>query len=543
MKEHIEIDSCRHRWAVIALLTLASACGGGGGSSTSDSANNGGAGGSGGSGGAAGESSAEAGGSAGESAGGTSSGGTSAGGTSAGGTSAGGTNGGDAPFLPLYENGSRLRAVTLGEPGSDARRLMAWYDTELETECSFGRAEDGELRCLPMRQSLAAGFLDAECTEPAYYDPLVVPCAEVPAYRGEVLDAEGCSRTRIVRMQQVSTDQVYHESCSAEPIELIDGVTVWEDAEVLPPETFVAASERERVNGRGFGIRERIGEDGSREVSGIVDGSRGACSPRELAAAGWRCLPNSAYLDAPWWFADEGCNDEPLAYGPKLSSCVEPTLLALSLDIDAGGLPSLLSLGGPVSDTVYERNFSSGECSAQESEDLLWTLYPIEGPFDATVLFELTESVLGEGRIRTLHNAIDETLLTLVPADQSGPVFFDAESDTPCVAFRHEGAWRCLPENYAYAYELQYADADCSEPIVGLTSEVDVVVYVQRNHCVREGFANEAVEVYATEEAYTGTLYTDAGGDCGQIEPSADLNYYRVVPAGAEYAELEELIE
>src|SRR5690606_31668279 len=173
--EPIECNGRHWAAALLALVWLGTyACGGNGGSSsTADTANSsGGAGGA--SGGAAGDSSAEAGGSAGE---------TSSGGTSSGGTGTGGTGGDDEPFLPLYENGSRLRAVSLGEIGSSARRLMAWYDTELETECSFGRAEDGELRCLPARQSLAAGFLDAECMEPAYYDTLVVPCTNVPGYR------------------------------------------------------------------------------------------------------------------------------------------------------------------------------------------------------------------------------------------------------------------------------------------------------------------------------------------------------------------------
>lgn len=543
MTDHIELESCwRHPWA-IALLAFACGCGGGGGgSSSSDGASNGAVGGSGGtkgtgggSGGAAGESSAEGGGN-----GGTSAGGTKGGGTSGGGSSAGGTNGGDAPFLPLYENGRRLRAISLGEAGSKSRRLMAWYDTELETECTFGRAEDGEIRCLPVRQSLGAGFLDAECTEPIYYDTLVVPCTDVPAYRGEEVDVDGCGGTRIVRMQRVSADQVYHEACSAEPIELVDGATVWRDAEVMPPETFVAASDRERVNSKGFGILERIGEDGSREVAAMVDGSHGACWPRELEGADWRCLPDRAYLDSDWWFADQACSDEPLAYGLKLSRCVEPVTMALSIDIETRGLPSLLALGEPVNGTVYN---ASEECSAQETDELLWTLYPIEGPFDATTLFELTETALGDGRVRTLHNTIDETPLTLVPANEGGPVFFDTESEAPCVAFRHEGGRLCLPKNYARVYELQYADPECSEPIAGLMSEPEVVVVVQRNHCVRDGFADELLEVYATEEAYTGTVYVEAGGDCVETDPSSIFEYYRVTPATDEYPELEEIIE
>ena len=521
-------------------------------SSTADTAGSGamtGNGGSGGAssaiGGAAGDSGVEAGGSAGDTdTGGASTGGTSTGGTSAGGSSAGGANPGEEPFLPLYENGSRLRAVSLGEIGSTARRLMAWYDTLLDTECSFARAEDGELRCLPARQaSLAAGFLDADCMQPVYYDGKVVPCTEVPRYRGEEIDVDGCSGTRIVRMQQVSASDVYHESCPAESTELPPGATVWQDAEVLPPESFVAATQRDRLNTQGFGIRELIGEDGSREVTAMLDESRGVCSPRELADAGWRCLPGRAYLDSPWWFADEACSSEPLAYGSKLSSCNERVSLALSIDLEGSGLPSLLSLGEPVSGTVYERSFSTTECSSQATEDLLWTLYPIEGPFDSTQLFELTDTALGEDRIRTLHNSIEEEPLTLAPGDERGPVFFDADSGARCVAFRHDGGWICLPDSYAHTYELHYADTECSEPLVGLAVESELVLFVERNHCVREGFADDVLEVYATEEPYAGALYSDAGGDCEAAEPNPYHEYYRLAPAAADYAELDEIVE
>ena len=536
-------------WAAVTLALGwlgAYACGGddGGSSTTSSHGATGGSGGSSdASGGSAGERSTEAGGSAGEvGTGGTNSGGTNSGATSSGGTSSGGT-GGHESFLPLYENGSRLRAVSLGEIGSTARQLQVWYDTELETECSFARAEDGEFRCLPLRQSLSPGFSDPECEQAVYYDGKVVPCTEVPPYRGEEIEVEGCAGTRIVRMQPISTTEVYHESCSAQPTELPSGSTVWQDDEVLPPETFVAATERERMSALGFGIREWIGEDGSRQVVGLVDEARGACSPRELAGAGWRCLPTPAYLDSPWWFADEACSSDPLAYGVKVSACSEPVSLALSIDVEGSGLPSLLSLGEPVSGTVYEKSFSTTECTAHPAEEVLWTLYPIEGQFDATQLFELTDTALGSERIRTLHNTIEETLLTLVLGDGRGPVFFDEELGTRCVAFRYEGSWICVPDNYTYAYELHYADADCSEPLVGLASESELLLFVERNHCVREGFADDVLEIYATEELYSGDVYSDAGGDCHATEANPDLEYYRVAPAADAYAELDEIIE
>src|SRR5688572_19219740 len=178
---------------------------------------------------------------AGESAGGgdiSSAGSGATAGTEAGGAAGGGgtaSNQGPEEFLPLYENGSRLRAVSLGEPDGATRRLVAWYDTVLDTECSFLVAEDGKTRCLPRTQALAKGFADAECTQVVYYDTLVNPCPTQPEFRLEPIDLDGCSGMRVFRMQAESLASVFHESCPAQPVELDADASAWSDVEALDP--------------------------------------------------------------------------------------------------------------------------------------------------------------------------------------------------------------------------------------------------------------------------------------------------------------------
>src|SRR5262245_43533462 len=73
---------------------------------------------------------------------------------------AGGTAGaGGEGDLPTFESGTRLRAILQG--AGDARSLFNWHDSELDIDCTFRKAEDGVMRCLP--QAFVVGYSDDEC--------------------------------------------------------------------------------------------------------------------------------------------------------------------------------------------------------------------------------------------------------------------------------------------------------------------------------------------------------------------------------------------
>jgi hypothetical protein len=463
---------------------------------------------------------------AGESAGGGDDGASAGSGT----TAAGETGGGGAPssggaasnegpegFLPLYENGSRLRAISLGEPDAPTRRLISWYDSELETECSFGIAEDGKTRCLPPAQTLSKGFADGDCTEVVYFDPLVMPCAERSEYRVEPVTLDGCSGSRVFRMQQESLDSVFNDLCPEQPAELPAGATVWSDVEAMAPTEFGEGVPRERVNADGFGVVELVTSDGARQVTAIFDQRYGACTSRDVADGGLRCLPPYAYYDGPWWFREATCSDEPLAYGIRDQACGGTTEHAIALDIaDPNEKPLVLSLDTAVEGPVYEKSFSSEACDERDAVDVLWALYPMGEPFDTEQLLPLTEAAHGTGRIRTLLHAVDSVLLNYVPGDNGAYMMFDADAGEACTARRlADGDWTCLTGTTSSAEVYYYADANCQTPVVEPSAEATHFALTQRNFCVREGFADEIVEVYELGTAYTGELYSAVGGgDC-----------------------------
>jgi hypothetical protein len=71
-----------------------------------------------------------------------------------------------------FASGSRLRARTLvGADGS--RQPAGWFDTQLETECTWRAAGDGQTRCIPVAVSTSL-FADAECTTPVVH----LPCSQ-----------------------------------------------------------------------------------------------------------------------------------------------------------------------------------------------------------------------------------------------------------------------------------------------------------------------------------------------------------------------------
>jgi hypothetical protein len=69
-----------------------------------------------------------------------------------------------APGQPPWRSGTRLRARVL-DGGDGAVAFLRWRDTQLQTSCTFRRASDDVLRCIP-DGNLRLAFTDAACREP-----------------------------------------------------------------------------------------------------------------------------------------------------------------------------------------------------------------------------------------------------------------------------------------------------------------------------------------------------------------------------------------
>ena len=96
---------------------------------------------------------------------------------------AGGSGGtGGTGGAPDYTSGTRIKARVIST-ADGAKAFAGYYDTTLSTACSFQRAADDTLRCLPTTNSyLGTFYADSGCSTPLAY---ATGCAPTYAYQTE----------------------------------------------------------------------------------------------------------------------------------------------------------------------------------------------------------------------------------------------------------------------------------------------------------------------------------------------------------------------
>src|SRR4051812_19721429 len=105
----------------------------------------------------------------------------------------------DKPASDAALPGARLRRrIRVGDDGS--QEFLGLYDQQLQTTCSYERAEDGARRCLPDSEGgavvlLAALFTDPACKEALAYD---LPACGPPRARPQFArESQGCGGLRL----------------------------------------------------------------------------------------------------------------------------------------------------------------------------------------------------------------------------------------------------------------------------------------------------------------------------------------------------------
>ena len=140
-----------------------------------------------------------------------------------------------------YENGARLRANALvGTDGS--RQFRSWQDTDLQVECAFVLAEDGQTRCLPTGATAyftgAGYFADSACTEVA----TTVACTnQSPVYGWEFLNTCPTS-TRIYSLAGTSAALYLGDGTSCTAVPIPPSQMVVKRGAAVPASNFVGAS-------------------------------------------------------------------------------------------------------------------------------------------------------------------------------------------------------------------------------------------------------------------------------------------------------------
>ena len=104
--------------------------------------------------------------------------------TAAGGKASGGSNGGSMmnPVKPAMADpvsGTRLKANYINGSDGSKQWAMSWHDSMLNVDCTFGKAIDGSLRCLPAAAATGHFFAESLCTQPLAEVP-TTSCGAAP---------------------------------------------------------------------------------------------------------------------------------------------------------------------------------------------------------------------------------------------------------------------------------------------------------------------------------------------------------------------------
>jgi len=120
-------------------------------------------------------------------------------------------------------SGTRLRARTLvAEDG--ARAPNGWHDSARGVDCSFQRAADGKLRCLPLSSGTihTQWFADASCTKPLAYVSKGCDAPTTAARTGAYCGGSGGSGTTLYDVSgRFNGTTVYTKTtngCSGSPV-------------------------------------------------------------------------------------------------------------------------------------------------------------------------------------------------------------------------------------------------------------------------------------------------------------------------------------
>jgi hypothetical protein len=371
-------------------------------------------------------------------------------------------------------DGARLKVIWAEGPGGQ-RVFAAWYDSMLKTECSFRRAIDGELRCLPLVFPIGSppsDFVDPACTVPAavYSNASCNPTA----YMRRVDTANACeSRERIyARGERIVENRTYWRPdgpagrCASGAILAMEAA--FRLGPELPATMFVKgkAGTPAPASGSMLPIPFEI-EDGGLGVDGWQNSAlRATCSFWPLGDGKLYCLPEPATLSTVT-FSDMTCADQAAYFMPACAAGAPP----LVLRPNAGMCPPTYTAfaTGPPADGVYR--VTNGLCGPIAAT--LGNEYHSVGaavPLDGFPTLDAVDESSPNRLHRTLYGpaAGRRTL---------GSVWNDTDRKESCsLTSFGAGRYRCAPANYA-RLTFVFADAQCTQPLLPLSAAACPSVY------------------------------------------------------------------
>lgn len=452
------------------------------------------------------------------------------------GLSAGGTASEQAAY---FQPGSRLKPRVFAPDDSVEvlRNVLldgAWYDSELEFDCFFAPDEAGTERCFPRQFLNGRSYTDAACTQRVVLDSAAGTCAAV-RYPYLLSDEGGCSFRgfRVGQELPGTTPLFYWDGSSCQPSTQDPSIPIYE-AEAVPAETFVAMQRQPRARAPGLEAYVREGSDGSWQVMGYFDPTRGApCFDLFIGFEPLsKCVPAHA---SPLGFADATCQTR-IASVRQTSCDVERPTAIVAAQVDVESCPTTLAFElfeiEGISETSRYDLDDSGACvtsSVPPDES-----YVQGAAIDASTLPTLETLVVGTGSVRGLFSGFGGVPYAPLGYGTTGLVDAAGEECHP-VRFP-DGSLRCVPVSFtgATAAAIVYEDAACDgSPVVPWvpkpTCPADPpvprgVMLVDSGAC--ELAVSELIEVLGPSTA--DTLYAEdpATGACEAMAASSSAPTY-----------------
>lgn len=323
------------------------------------------------------------------------------------------------------------------------------YDSQLETNCVYGEAVDGAIRCLPQHTN-ELYFADVGCTEPLHNDN--------PFFCGTEWSRER-STGRIHRSTGVPatlTDgRVWLRDSNGECREsFVQRQGDLFEAELVPSADFVEGTTDE-LTANGMTVRYLDGEDGSRLIDTVVHATYGYdCAFDENG----RCTPDR-FDSRPRSirYTDANCTDQ--VYG--FFGDTPPAVTAVRSDTTdvCAATYTFREVGAAVTQDLYTEN-SSGDC-VQSSSSSRYNYFEPGPAVDVSSLPTATVENEGSGTL-VARRYRDADGNPLAPPHE----FYDTSTDTTCTAFgTDDGGAVCVPTNYGFINDAYFLDASCADPL------------------------------------------------------------------------------
>lgn len=364
----------------------------------------------------------------------------------------------------IARGGTRLR-VRWTEAEGGAQLFRGFYDIVLKTPCSFRRAADSQMRCLPEGfehygqgaiRVIPAYYEDAACSRRVAH--VSVGCAVHPYVVLNERPANTCQyQARIFeRGAEVNAGTVFEDVGSCKKATPGPETRTYLTGQEVPPDRFVRALPRELSGTLAKVMLEA--EDGA-HVFQTWRWNGAECGRLELSDGSERCVPRvPALLDI--FYADNQCTQPSASFSyicPEIPMVVRQTSTCPPRT-------EYLLLGEPRSSGYFKSTpaVGSGEtrtCTAIRLPPTATYGYaPVTGPVDPRAFPQLESRPDEAGpRVRLLYEMAQD-------GQRRPQTFFDSQRNEPCSPTQMGPDLRCAPRKLAVLTNY-FEDPECKRAL------------------------------------------------------------------------------